>query len=152
MRTLTTAQRSRMMAAIHGKDTWPEQILRKTLFAKRFRYRLHIKNLPGTPDLVFRRYNAVVFVHGCFWHRHEGCRYTTIPQRNAKFWQDKFQGNVERDRRDVAKLQSMGWRVAIVWECALKESIEETCGVTAEWLIGNKRTLVVGQSASTSGG
>lgn len=152
MRVPTTPQRSRMMSSIRGKDTWPERTLRSVLFARGFRYRLHVRRLPGSPDLVFPKHRAVVFVHGCFWHRHEGCRYTTIPQTNDEFWQRKFLGNVDRDRRHVQTLQALGWRVATVWECALKYSAVDTARLVEEWLHSNEEALVIGQSASANNG
>jgi len=148
----TTPQRSRMMSSIRGKNTRPERILRSLLFARGFRYRLHVRGLPGSPDLVFPKRRAVVFVHGCFWHRHEGCRYTTTPRTNEEFWQRKFLGNVDRDRRHVETLRSLGWRVATVWECALKQSVEDTARLVEEWLHGDEKALVIGQSASASSG
>jgi DNA mismatch endonuclease (patch repair protein) len=123
------------------------------LFARGFRYRLHVRELPGSPDLVFPKHRAVVFVHGCFWHRHEGCRYTTVPKANEEFWRRKFQGNVDRDRRHTEMLQAHGWRVAVVWECALKHAVEDTARIVDEWLHGTAPILVVGntrQSASAS--
>ena len=150
MRVPTTPQRSRMMSSIRGKDTWPERTLRSLLFARGFRYRLHVRKLPGSPDLVFPKHGAVVFVHGCFWHRHEGCRYITTPRTNEEFWQRKFLDNVDRDRRHVEALRTLGWRVAIVWECALKHSVEDTARLVEEWLHGDKEALVIGQSASAS--
>jgi len=92
----------------------------------------------------------VVFVHGCFWHRHEGCRYITTPRTNEEFWQRKFLDNVDRDRRHMEALRTLGWRVAIVWECALKHSVEDTARLVEEWLHGDKEALVIGQSASAS--
>jgi len=145
MRVPTTPQRSRMMSSIRGKNTWPERTLRSFLFTRGFRYRLHVRKLPGTPDLVFPKQRAVVFVHGCFWHRHEGCRYTTIPRTNEEFWQRKFLDNVDRDRRHVEALHALGWRVAVVWECALKHSVEKTAQAVGEWLHGNENVLVIGQ-------
>lgn len=147
MRVPTTPKRSRMMSSIRGKNTRPELILRSLLFARGFRYRLHARQLPGSPDLVFHRYRAVVFVHGCFWHRHEGCRYTTTPKANHLFWQQKFQENVARDRRHVETLHEQGWRVAIVWECSLKQSAEETARAVENWLRGDKESLVIGETA-----
>ena len=97
------------------------------------------------PDLVFPKRKAVVFVHGCFWHRHEGCRYTTTPRTNEDFWRQKFQGNVARDRRHAEMLHALGWRV-VVWECALKHSVEETTQAVEEWLHGDEDVLVIGQS------
>lgn len=152
MRVPTTPQRSRMMSNIRGKDTWPERTLRSLLFAKGFRYRLHVRTLPGSPDLVFPKRRAVVFIHGCFWHRHEGCRYTTIPRTNEEFWQRKFLGNVDRDRRHVEALRALGWRVATVWECALKRSVEDTARSVEEWLHGDDEAMVIGQSATASNG
>lgn len=150
MSNLTTLQRSQMMASIRAKDTWPELTLRKFLFAKGFRYRLHVRKMPGSPDLVFPRYGAVVFVHGCFWHRHDGCRYTTTPQRNADFWRQKFQRNVERDRYAVEELREIGWRVAIVWECSLKESVNAAGLAVEGWLLGDEQLLIVGASVRKS--
>ena len=132
--------RSRMMAGIGGKDTKPELILRRELHARGFRYRLHDRKLPGTPDMVFRRFAAVCFVHGCFWHRHEGCPYTTEPATRPDFWQAKFRSNVERDHRAREKLLGSGWRVAIVWECALRgERVERTSLRLDQWLHGEEQ-------------
>lgn len=147
MRLPTTPQRSRMMSSIRGKNTWPERMLRSILFAKGFRYRLHVRNLPGSPDLVFPKHRAVIFVHGCFWHRHEGCRYTTTPKANSEFWKQKFQGNVNRDARHAAMLHDLGWRVAVVWECSLKQSIDHTTQIVEKWLHGNEVLLIVGSSS-----
>ncbi|WP_367065909.1 very short patch repair endonuclease [Oryzisolibacter sp. LB2S] len=152
MQLATSPQRSRMMSGIRGKNTWPERTLRSFLFAKGLRYRLHVGTLPGTPDLVFPKYRAVVFVHGCFWHRHDGCRYTTTPQANADFWRQKFLGNVDRDRRHVEQLRSLGWRVAIVWECALKRSPEGAARAVEGWLHGDSDVLEIGQLASANNG
>jgi DNA mismatch endonuclease (patch repair protein) len=126
-----------MMAGIGGRNTRPELRLRKALHARGFRYRLHARELPGRPDLVFPRYRAVVFVHGCFWHRHTACRLTTTPAANASFWQEKFDSNVARDARNIAALRSLSWRVAVVWECALRErSIDNLISDLTEWLRG----------------
>ena len=112
--------RSRMMAAIRGKHTRPEMALRSRLHRAGYRFRVHDRRLPGTPDIVLARYRTVVEVRGCFWHRHPGCRYTTTPKTRTEFWQDKFDANVARDRRNVRKLQEDGWQVLVVWECELK--------------------------------
>jgi DNA mismatch endonuclease (patch repair protein) len=133
-----------MMSGIRGKNTWPERALRSALFAAGYRYRLHVRGLPGVPDLVFPKYRAVVFVHGCFWHRHEGCRYTTTPKANGDFWKQKFEGNVSRDARHAGMLLDAGWRVAIVWECAVKLSVEETAQTVGLWLRGTELQLIVG--------
>ena len=123
------------MAGIRGKDTQPELNLRRALHALGLRYRLHAKDLPGSPDLVFPQYRAAVFVHGCFWHRHEGCKYATLPATRSEFWQAKFDKNVARDKRDGDALVGSGWRVAIAWECDLKPAkIAESANRIAEWL------------------
>jgi DNA mismatch endonuclease (patch repair protein) len=117
---VTPAVRSRMMAGIRGKDTQPEMLVRRFLHRQGLRYRLHDRNLPGSPDLVFPRHGTVVFIHGCYWHRHEGCKYASTPASNVEFWQTKFAGNVRRDRESVACLQKAGWRVILLWECGLR--------------------------------
>lgn len=114
------ATRSRMMSGIRGKDTKPELIVRSFLHRAGLRFRLHAK-LPGKPDLVFPKYRTIVFVHGCFWHRHEGCRYATTPANNAEFWQEKFAANVRRDAKVKLQLEELGWRVLVIWSCELDE-------------------------------
>ena len=131
------------MATIRGKDTRPELALRSALFAAGFRYRIHFRGLPGSPDMVFPMYGAVLFVHGCFWHRHEGCKYTTTPKSNEEFWRLKFEGNVNRDTRNIALLREQGWRVAIIWECALKRGVDEAAQAAGTWLRGTGSALVV---------
>jgi DNA mismatch endonuclease (patch repair protein) len=114
-------------------------VLRRLLHAMGFRYRLYVKGLPGKPDLVVPKYRAVVFVHGCFWHRHPGCRYTTNPATRPEFWQAKFAGTVERDQRAIERLSEDGWRVAVVWECALNQRQDaEVAERLAEWLKGTE--------------
>ena len=139
------ATRSRMMGGIKGANTKPERDLRAALHAQGFRYRLHAKNIVGRPDLVFPKYRAVVFVHGCFWHRHEGCRYATTPATRPEFWQAKFEANVARDKRAETELQAAGWRVAIVWECALnkKSKIDSTVDHVAAWLRSNLAVMSI---------
>lgn len=112
--------RSRMMAKIKGANTGPEIALRKGLHALGLRFRLHGRKLPGRPDIVLPRWNAVIFVHGCFWHRHEGCRYATEPATRPQFWNEKFAANVARDQRNLESLAAAGWRTRVVWECDLK--------------------------------
>ena len=138
--------RSRMMAGIKGKDTVPELVLRRALHARSFRFRLHPKDVLGRPDLVFPKHQAVVFVHGCFWHRHVGCRFTTTPSTRLDFWQAKFNANIVRDREVKDKLHDAGWRVAIVWGCTLRkpEQIEETANDLTAWLLGGKTTITIG--------
>lgn len=114
--------RSSNIAAIRGKDTLPELTVRRMLHGLGLRFRLHRKDLPGRPDIVLPRHRSVVFVHGCFWHRHEGCRYTTTPKTRLEFWQAKFAANVARDQRNRMVLEEMGWRVLVVWECELRDA------------------------------
>ena len=134
------ATRSRMMAGIGGRNTRPELALRRALHARGLRYRLHDRKLPGTPDLVFRQFKTACFVHGCFWHRHAGCPYTTTPATRREFWQAKFNANTERDRRNRHRLLEVGWRVAIVWECALRKEAEPGTLLDLErWLRGTER-------------
>lgn len=118
------AVRSRMMAGIQGKNTRPEITVRKYLHARGYRYRLHRKNLPGKPDLVLAKYRLVIFVHGCFWHRHEGCFYATSPATRKEFWKNKLDGNHERDLRQQRELRKLGWRVATIWECGLRHDLD----------------------------
>jgi DNA mismatch endonuclease (patch repair protein) len=108
------------MSRIKGRDTGPELLLRSLLHRAGFRFRLHPKELPGKPDIVLPRYHAAIFVHGCFWHRHEGCRNATTPSTRTEFWQAKFHSNVNRDQRNIAALEAAGWTVFTVWECELK--------------------------------
>jgi DNA mismatch endonuclease (patch repair protein) len=140
--------RSRMMAGIRAKDTKPEMALRRLLHARGFRYKLHDKKVPGRPDLVFPKYKAVIFVHGCFWHRHELCRYATIPSTRQEFWLRKFEANVSRDIEVQAKLSASGWRVAVVWECALRKNkqLEAVAEVVSAWLLSNDPHLEIGES------
>lgn len=124
----TPSQRSRNMSAIKGRNTSPEMLVRKTLFALGYRYRIHCKNILGKPDIVLRKYKTVIFINGCFWHRHENCRYATTPMSNAEFWQKKFRENVERDQRNYEVLRKQGWKVVIIWECQLKLWDEQSLG------------------------
>ena len=113
--------RSRMMGAIRAKDTKPELVVRRLAHGLGFRFRLHRRDLPGTPDLVFPKHRAAVLVHGCFWHRHEGCPACTTPSSNAEFWQSKFLRNVARDQHVRQELQAAGWRILVVWECQTRD-------------------------------
>ncbi|MYB15486.1 MAG: DNA mismatch endonuclease Vsr [Chloroflexi bacterium] len=114
---LTIRERSKLMSRIRSKDTKPELLVRRLLHGMGYRYRLHAKELPGRPDLVFQSRRKVVFVHGCFWHRHEGCKANRLPKSRREFWRSKLEGNARRDDRNVAALVALGWRVHIVWEC-----------------------------------
>lgn len=122
---LTKEQRQRNMRNIKGKNTKPEILLRRALHARGLRYRLHCRNLPGSPDLVFPKYRVVIFVHGCFWHRH-GCTYTTTPETRKDFWNSKFEKNILRDRKNIDELLKLGWNPVIVWECELKHECNKT--------------------------
>ena len=117
---LTPAERSERMARIRSRDTKPEVRLRKALHRLGLRFRLHGKRLPGKPDIVLPKYRTAIFVHGCFWHRHAGCKVATTPKSNTDFWIEKFDRNVARDAASVERLQADGWRVIIAWECELR--------------------------------
>ena len=138
--------RARMMAGIKGKNTVPELVLRQAMHKCGFRFRLHVKQLPGQPDLLFSKYKAAVFVHGCFWHRHRNCRYATTPATRTEFWQAKFAANVARDRVSMTALINNGWRVAIIWECSLRGSvgIQETAEALSNWLLSDSFQLELG--------
>ena len=145
------ATRSRMMAGIGSRNTKPELVLRQALHGRGLRYRLHNRKLSGTPDLVFRRFEAVCFVHGCFWHRHAGCRFATTPATREEFWKAKFEANVDRDRRKRAELLEAGWRVAVVWECALRKGGEVgTASELEHWLRGNSREFETSRAAEAA--
>lgn len=119
--TLTPQRRSWLMSRVRGKDTKPEIIVRQVAHAMGLRFRLQRKDLPGRPDLVFPKYRLAVFVHGCFWHRHEGCSKASTPKTRADFWNAKFEANVVRDRMTQRRLEEMGWRVAVIWECDTRD-------------------------------
>jgi DNA mismatch endonuclease (patch repair protein) len=118
----TKEARSRMMSGIKNKNTKPEIMIRKELFANGFRYRLHNGKLPGKPDLVFRKYNVVVFIHGCFWHGHN-CRYFVWPKSNTEFWKEKINGNKKNDKKVIEKLKEQGYRICIFWECVTRNQV-----------------------------
>ena len=116
----TKETRSYNMSRIKNKNTKPEEMVRKALFSQGFRYRKNVKKLPGCPDIVLPRYNVVIFVNGCFWHVHEGCKYVKWPQNNKEFWETKLLGNKMRDCKNISELENLGWKVIVVWECELK--------------------------------
>ena len=122
---LTPDQRYRNMAAIHSSSTKPELKLRRALWSLGFRYRVNEKRLPGKPDIVLPKYRTVVFIHGCFWHGHKGCKYYTVPKTNTDFWTAKVARNQERDQEVWRQLEAKGWSVIIVWECELKKNVME---------------------------
>ena len=129
--------RSEMMARIGGKDTKPEMLVRRGLHARGLRYRIHVGSLPGRPDIVLPRFRSVIFVHGCFWHAHEGCSYFRIPGTRTEFWTTKLLGNRRRDIAKVEQLKLDGWRVLKVWECATKSnSVDFLVNTIVSWLEG----------------
>ena len=117
--------RSENMARVKSKNTKPEVYLRKLLWHRGFRYRLNYKDLPGSPDIYIPKYKAAIFVNGCFWHMHENCRYASIPKNNHDFWKNKLEGNVQRDKQNYVKLESMGINVIVVWGCEIKQMMKD---------------------------
>jgi DNA mismatch endonuclease, patch repair protein len=144
MDTVDKATRSRIMSSVRRKNTRPEVLLRRALHRLGLRFRLHDRNLPGSPDIVLPKYNAVIFVHGCFWHAH-GCRLSTLPSTRRDFWLGKFRANRLRDRRNIGALVKQGWRVCVVWQCCLRKSRNDVSLVVARrvlrWLMGSQRQL-----------
>jgi len=124
MDSVTQEKRSEIMSHIRSKDTKPEMLVRRHLHSLGFRYRLHDSKLPGHPDIVLTKWHTVIFVNGCFWHRHEGCKLASTPKSNTAFWQAKFARNVSRDAREQAALAQAGWRVIVLWECEVKQRME----------------------------
>lgn len=121
MDKLSKAQRSANMSRVKGKNTGPEMLVRSVAHSLGLRFRLHRRDLPGSPDIVLPKHRLVIFVHGCFWHRHEGCRRATMPSTRKEFWEAKFAGTVARHERQRGQLEALGWRVRTVWECELKD-------------------------------
>lgn len=137
------ATRSRMMAGIRAKNTVPELLIRQNLHRLGFRFRLHDKRLPGKPDLLLPKHEAVIFVHGCFWHGHN-CPAFKWPKTRAEFWRSKIERNRENDERHVKALRGMGWRVCVIWECSVRKSGGEVLAARiARWLAGTSRTLEI---------
>ena len=131
--------RSYNMSRVKGKDTKPEEIVRKYLFSQGFRYRKNDKRLPGKPDIVLPKYKTVIFVNGCFWHKHEGCKYFVWPKSNSEFWKEKIESNIVRDKKQYEELKNAGWHVIIVWECELKKKQRMD---TLERLVTEIQTIV----------
>ena len=146
----TPEQRSYNMSRIKGRDTQPEKTLRSLLHKNGLRFRIHDKRLPGHPDIVLPKYRSVIFVHGCFWHRHPGCRYASVPETRSAFWNEKFSRNVERDRRNVFLLEEAGWKTIIVWECELKKDPAVVLGNTLALLRNRPRRTSERTSASSA--
>lgn len=136
--TLTKEKRSWNMSRIREKNTKPEILVRSFLHRAGFRFRLHDRSLPGKPDIVLKKYKSVIFVNGCFWHRHEGCPKATTPKTRLEFWEAKFRGTVERDREQKDALEELGWRVICIWECELERSADLAISTVAHSLKGRK--------------
>ena len=144
--------RSEMMSRIRSADTLPELKLRKGLHALGFRFRIHVRALSGSPDIVFPRYRSAIFVHGCFWHGNEGCSYFTIPKTRPEFWTAKIMANLVRDRADVGGLTQQSWRVLVVWECASRlKNGDKLPSAVAEWLRGSQTSAEFSQETLSAG-
>ncbi|WP_136067111.1 very short patch repair endonuclease [Modicisalibacter radicis] len=130
-----SSTRSKIMASVGWKNTEPELALRRYLHARGYRFRLHRKDLPGKPDLVLPKHQLAIFVHGCYWHRHPGCHYASTPKSNLGFWEDKFEKNIDRDRRQQQELIDLGWKVLIIWQCGLRLCRDEMDVIDS--LVGN---------------
>ena len=141
--TLSPNERSKRMSLIRGKGSSPELKLRRLVHGMGFRYRLHVKDLPGKPDLVFTSRRAVIFMHGCFWDRHPGCKLARMPKSKLDFWRPKLEGNRERDLRNQEILEKLGWHVLVVWECEMK-NIEKVSIKVREFLQGREEKHEVG--------
>ncbi len=138
---ITPAERSKFMSQVRVSGTAPERVIRSSIFRAGFRYRLNDKGLPGAPDIVLKRHRVAIFVHGCFWHRHQECRLSTVPKSNVAFWTEKLEKNAKRDQAAAEKLATMGWRVLVVWECATR-GLKNLDGIGARvvsWLRGRRR-------------
>ncbi len=145
-------KRSEMMSGIQGKNTKPEMQIRSAIHVLGYRYKLHDKSLPGKPDLVFPKYNAVIFIHGCFWHLHN-CHLFKWPSTRSEFWREKITGNRERDEQNILRLKDKGWRIMIVWECALKgkyrKSLDSVINKITYWLKSQKKEMeIIGEMDS----
>lgn len=141
--------RSRMMAGIKGRNTKPELLIRSLLHKKGFRFRLHVKNLPGKPDIVLPKYKSIIFIHGCFWHGHQGCHLFRLPATRTEFWQEKILRNQTNDHRAVELLLASNWRVCIVWECSIrgaKKDPEKVVNKISDWLSGNELFLEISET------
>lgn len=135
---MTASERSRCMAAVKGKNTRPEMIVRRYLFSRGLRYRVNVGRLPGSPDIVLKKYRTAIFIDGCFWHAHRGCRYYKLPKTNTQFWRQKVMMNMARDYRVNVELRCAGWRVIRIWECELRgaESREKTLRRLYDFITG----------------
>ncbi|OGN90083.1 MAG: hypothetical protein A2Z74_00240 [Chloroflexi bacterium RBG_13_46_9] len=139
MDTLSKEKRSSIMAAVHSKDTTTEFLVRRYLWAQGIRYRVHLADLPGKPDIVIRRWKVAVFIHGCFWHGHENCQRGRLPKSRTKYWRSKVASNKERDRSIVRKLRAEGWRCVVVWECQLRT--QRAASITLQLIAGQIQSM-----------
>lgn len=145
--SLSPSQRHACMSHIRSKNTKPEVKLRKSMFELGYRYRINKKGLPGSPDIVLAKYRTCIFVNGCFWHGHKDCRFATRPKTNQEFWRTKIENNRERDLRDYTFLESLGWRVIVVWECELKKDrIDDTIASVRKQLDANRESWLTEQA------
>lgn len=135
---MTPAERSRLMSRVRVSGTTPERVVRSSIFRAGFRYRLNDRRLPGAPDIVLKRHRVAIFIHGCFWHRHPGCRFSTLPKSNVTFWTAKLNRNAIRDEVAAENLAAMGWRVLVVWECATRgrNNLDAVGGRVVNWVLG----------------
>ena len=149
---LSLEQRSQLMAKVHGEDTAIEKKVRSCLHERGYRFRKYVAGLPGSPDIVLPKYKAVIFVHGCFWHGHSGCRRSRLPTTRRDFWEEKRRANLERDARKVTELLNAGWRVAIVWQCALERlgDFRSTMNALEDWIHADNKNCAIPKSMKTS--
>jgi len=150
--TVDSSTRSRIMAAVKGHNTKPELLIRSLLHKNGFRFRLHVKDLPGKPDIVLPRYRSVIFVHGCFWHGHQNCQFFRMPTTHTEFWQAKILRNQSNDSKVVKLLLASNWRVCIVWECSIrgaKKDPEKVVSTIADWLSGSEPFLEIAGNLET---
>lgn len=150
---VSPAKRSQMMSGIKGKNSLPEMLVRKALFAMGHRFRLHRRDLPGTPDIAMPGCKIAIFVHGCFWHAHQGCKYAKTPSTRTEFWTAKLQANVERDRRVIDRLVEMDWRVLNVWECSTRDPGAAACLPEAlrDWIDSDARVGTISAQSLGAG-
>ena len=146
MDIVSQEKRSSMMSSIHSKNTKPEMRIRKALYSRGYRYRLHSSTILGKPDIVMRKYNAVIFIHGCFWHGHD-CKLFRLPKTRTEFWENKITANRERDSKVMSILQKDGWRIAVIWECAMrgkgKMDFEDIMDSLTDWIESDSKTLIL---------
>ena len=139
--TLSAEQRSILMSKVHGQETKIEKLVRSSLHRRGYRFRKNVVTLPGRPDIILPKYRATIFVHGCFWHGHPNCRKSRLPTANYAFWEEKRRANLERDARKITELVSSGWRVAVVWQCALEKpaSFLHTIDTLEKWITSEEK-------------